>query len=80
MAVAKMAGTRSFLAPRFLNCLVSEAVHTKRQEPLPAPAIEGYEFQFEQQDVEDHIHQLQHKTYQALSQLDDIQILGYKPN
>ncbi len=36
--------------------------------------------QFEQQDVEDHIHQLQHKTYQALSQLDDIQILGYKPN
>ncbi|MCG9543400.1 cysteine desulfurase CsdA [Vibrio sp. Isolate33] len=36
--------------------------------------------QFDQQDVEQHIHQLQQKTYQALNQLDDIQILGYKPN
>ncbi|MEZ9062240.1 MULTISPECIES: cysteine desulfurase CsdA [unclassified Vibrio] len=36
--------------------------------------------QFEQHDVETHIHQLQQKTYQALNQLDDIQVLGYKPN
>ncbi|MFA0060036.1 cysteine desulfurase CsdA [Vibrio cyclitrophicus] len=35
---------------------------------------------FEQHDVETHIHQLQQKTYQALNQLDDIQVLGYKPN
>ncbi|KAA8598577.1 cysteine desulfurase CsdA [Vibrio cyclitrophicus] len=36
--------------------------------------------QFEQHDVETHIHQLQQKTYQALNQLDDIQVLGYKPH
>ncbi|PTP02725.1 cysteine desulfurase CsdA [Vibrio splendidus] len=36
--------------------------------------------QFEQHDVETHIHQLQQKTYQALNQLDDIQVLGYKTN
>ncbi|MEZ8287770.1 cysteine desulfurase CsdA [Vibrio sp. 10N.237.312.B06] len=35
---------------------------------------------FAQQDVENHIHQLQHETYLALSKLDDIQILGYQPN
>ncbi|MEZ9188135.1 cysteine desulfurase CsdA [Vibrio sp. 10N.286.52.F8] len=35
---------------------------------------------FVQQDVENHIHQLQHETYLALSKLDDIQILGYQPN
>ena len=35
---------------------------------------------FAQQDVENHIHQLQHETYLALSQLDDIQVLGYQPN
>ncbi|PTO87410.1 cysteine desulfurase CsdA [Vibrio splendidus] len=35
---------------------------------------------FAQQDVENHIHQLQHKTYLALSKLDDIQVLGYQPN
>ncbi|NOH44735.1 cysteine desulfurase CsdA [Vibrio cyclitrophicus] len=35
---------------------------------------------FEQHDVETHIHQLQQKTYQALNQLDDIHVLGYKPN
>ncbi|MEZ8394647.1 cysteine desulfurase CsdA [Vibrio cyclitrophicus] len=35
---------------------------------------------FEQHDVETHINQLQQKTYQALNQLDDIQVLGYKPN
>ncbi|WP_286295981.1 cysteine desulfurase CsdA [Vibrio apostichopi] len=36
--------------------------------------------QFEQHDVETHIHQLLQKTYQALNQLGDIQVLGYKPN
>ncbi|PMH27051.1 cysteine sulfinate desulfinase [Vibrio lentus] len=36
--------------------------------------------QFEQHDVETHIRQLQQKTYKALNQLDDIQVLGYKPN
>ncbi|MGO2319730.1 MAG: aminotransferase class V-fold PLP-dependent enzyme, partial [Vibrio toranzoniae] len=36
--------------------------------------------QFDPKDVEEHIHQLQQKTYQALNQLDDIQILGYKSN
>ena len=35
---------------------------------------------FAQQNVENHIHQLQHETYLALSKLDDIQILGYQPN
>jgi selenocysteine lyase/cysteine desulfurase len=35
---------------------------------------------FAQQDVENHIHQLQHETYRALSKLDDIQVLGYQPN
>ncbi|MEZ8698949.1 cysteine desulfurase CsdA [Vibrio lentus] len=35
---------------------------------------------FAQQDVENHIHQLQHETYLALSKLDDIQVLGYQPN
>lgn len=35
---------------------------------------------FAQQDVENHIHQLQHETYLALSKLDDIQVLGYQAN
>ncbi|MFS1862184.1 cysteine desulfurase CsdA [Vibrio lentus] len=35
---------------------------------------------FAQKDVENHIHQLQHETYLALSKLDDIQVLGYQPN
>ncbi|MFA0545300.1 cysteine desulfurase CsdA [Vibrio splendidus] len=35
---------------------------------------------FAQQDVENHIHQLQHETYLALSKLNDIQVLGYQPN
>ena len=36
--------------------------------------------QFEQQQVEAHIHQLVDMTYQALSQLDDIEVIGYQPN
>lgn len=36
--------------------------------------------QFEQQQVEAHIHQLVDMTYQALTQLDDIEIIGYQPN
>ncbi|MEF1279534.1 aminotransferase class V-fold PLP-dependent enzyme, partial [Vibrio fortis] len=36
--------------------------------------------QFEQQQVESHIHQLVDMTYQALSQLDDIKVIGYQPN
>ena len=36
--------------------------------------------QFEQQQVETHIHQLVDMTYQALSQLDDIEVIGYQPN
>ncbi|MEZ9331092.1 aminotransferase class V-fold PLP-dependent enzyme, partial [Vibrio breoganii] len=35
---------------------------------------------FAQQDVENHIHQLQNETYLALCKLDDIQVLGYQPN
>ena len=36
--------------------------------------------QFEQQHVEKHIHQLVDMTYQALSQSDDIKVIGYQPN
>ena len=36
--------------------------------------------QFEQQQVKSHIHQLVDMTYQALSQLDDIKVIGYQPN
>ncbi|KAB0286358.1 cysteine desulfurase CsdA [Vibrio fortis] len=36
--------------------------------------------QFEQQQVEKHIHQLVDMTYQALSQLDDIKVIGYQPD
>ena len=36
--------------------------------------------QFEQQQVEAHIHQLVDMTYQALSQWDDIEVIGYQPN
>ena len=36
--------------------------------------------QFEQQQVEKHIHQLVDMTYQALSQLDDIKVIGYQPS
>ncbi|QFT09035.1 cysteine desulfurase CsdA [Vibrio sp. THAF190c] len=36
--------------------------------------------QFEQQQVEKHIHQLVDMTYQALSKLDDIKVIGYQPN
>jgi cysteine sulfinate desulfinase len=44
-----------------------------------AKAIEWYQA-FDHQEMEDHLHALQHKTYQALSQLEDIRILGYQPN
>lgn len=43
-----------------------------------AKAIEWYQG-FDHQEVEDHLHDLQNKTYQALSQMDDIRILGYQP-
>lgn len=36
--------------------------------------------QFEQQQVESHIHQLVDMTYKALSQLDDIKVVGYQPD
>ncbi|WMP09214.1 cysteine desulfurase CsdA [Vibrio parahaemolyticus] len=44
-----------------------------------AKAIEWYQG-FDHHEVEDHLHALQDKTYQALSALDDIHILGYRPN
>ncbi|MGF1752380.1 cysteine desulfurase CsdA [Vibrio makurazakiensis] len=44
-----------------------------------ATAIEWLQT-FDQQAIEAHIHQLQTKTYNALSQLEDINILGYQPN
>lgn len=36
--------------------------------------------QFEQSEVEAHIHHLVGMTYQALSRLDDIDVIGYQPN
>lgn len=36
--------------------------------------------QFEQSEVEAHIHHLVEMTYQALSRLDDIDVIGYQPN
>ncbi|HIF5564424.1 TPA: cysteine desulfurase CsdA [Vibrio parahaemolyticus] len=44
-----------------------------------AKAIEWYQG-FDYHEVEDHLHALQDKAYQALSALDDIHILGYQPN
>ncbi|CAE6914303.1 cysteine desulfurase CsdA [Vibrio sp. B1FLJ16] len=44
-----------------------------------AKAIEWYQG-FDHQEVEEHIHSLQNRAYQALSQLEDIRILGYQPN
>ncbi|HCG8152518.1 TPA: cysteine desulfurase CsdA [Vibrio parahaemolyticus] len=44
-----------------------------------AKAIEWYQG-FDHHEVEDHLHALQDKTYQALNALDDIHILGYQPN
>ncbi|EMH3446127.1 cysteine desulfurase CsdA [Vibrio harveyi] len=44
-----------------------------------AKAIDWYQ-SFDQAAVEAHLHSLQDKVYQALSQLDDIQILGYQPS
>ncbi|EID7757558.1 TPA: cysteine desulfurase CsdA [Vibrio parahaemolyticus] len=44
-----------------------------------AKAIEWYQG-FDHHEVECHLHALQDKTYQALSALDDIHILGYQPN
>ncbi|HCH0920692.1 TPA: cysteine desulfurase CsdA [Vibrio parahaemolyticus] len=44
-----------------------------------AKAIEWYQG-FDHHEVEGHLHALQDKTYQALSALDDIHILGYQPN
>lgn len=44
-----------------------------------AKAIDWYQG-FNQTEVEAHLHSLQYKAYQALSQLDDIQILGYQPS
>ncbi|ADT87939.1 cysteine desulfurase CsdA [Vibrio furnissii] len=41
-------------------------------------AIDWYS-QFARQDVEAHLHHLQTLTYQALSQMDDIRVLGYQP-
>jgi len=43
-----------------------------------AKAIEWYQ-SFDHNKVEAHLHALQDKTYQALSALDDIHILGYQP-
>ena len=42
-------------------------------------AIDWYE-SFDRNDIEDHIHRLQHKTYQALSAIEDIRVLGYQSN
>nr|WP_164684192.1 cysteine desulfurase CsdA [Vibrio maerlii] len=36
--------------------------------------------QFDQRAVEQHIHHLQQKTYNALSNIEDIQVLGYQAN
>ncbi|EIJ2831074.1 cysteine desulfurase CsdA [Vibrio parahaemolyticus] len=44
-----------------------------------AKAIEWYQG-FDHHEVEDHLHALQDKAYQALNALDDIHILGYQPN
>ncbi|CAE6911072.1 Catalyzes the removal of elemental sulfur and selenium atoms from L-cysteine [Vibrio sp. B1FLJ16] len=44
-----------------------------------AKAIEWYQG-FDHQEVEEHLHSLQNRAFQALSQLDDIRILGYQPN
>ncbi|CAM2761253.1 cysteine desulfurase CsdA [Vibrio mytili] len=44
-----------------------------------AKAIEWYQG-FDHQEVEDHLHALQQKAYEALRQLDDIRIIGYQPN
>ncbi|MEX3073852.1 cysteine desulfurase CsdA [Vibrio alginolyticus] len=44
-----------------------------------AKAIEWYQG-FDHQEVEAHLHSLQNRAYQALSQLEDIRILGYQPN
>ncbi|WP_218755344.1 cysteine desulfurase CsdA [Vibrio parahaemolyticus] len=44
-----------------------------------AKAIEWYQG-FDHHEVEDHLHALQDKTYQALKALDEIHILGYQPN
>ncbi|HCH0716972.1 TPA: cysteine desulfurase CsdA [Vibrio parahaemolyticus] len=44
-----------------------------------AKAIEWYQG-FDHHEVEDHLHALQDKAYQALNALDDIHILGYQQN
>ncbi|GEM74025.1 cysteine desulfurase CsdA [Vibrio sagamiensis] len=44
-----------------------------------AKAVEWYQ-SFDQQEVESHLHTLQNKAYLALSQLEDIRILGYQPH
>lgn len=44
-----------------------------------ATAIDWY-CGFERAEVEAHLHQLQHTTYQALLQLEDIKVLGYQPD
>ncbi len=44
-----------------------------------AKAIEWYQG-FDHQEVEEHLHSLQNRAYQALSQLEDIRVLGYQPN
>ncbi|MDW6001668.1 cysteine desulfurase CsdA [Vibrio mangrovi] len=44
-----------------------------------AEAIRWYQsFDFTQ--IEQHLHQLQHMTYQALSQHEEIRVIGYQPN
>ncbi|MCA0934722.1 cysteine desulfurase CsdA [Vibrio alginolyticus] len=44
-----------------------------------AKAIEWYQ-RFDHQEMEEHLHSLQNRACQALSQLEDIRILGYQPN
>ncbi|EHA1125244.1 cysteine desulfurase CsdA [Vibrio navarrensis] len=44
-----------------------------------AKAIEWYQ-DFERQEVEAHLHQLQTATYQALVNIDDIRVIGYQAN
>lgn len=44
-----------------------------------AKAIAWYQA-FDRDEVESHLHQLQHATYQALSEMEEIRIIGYQPN
>ncbi|QMV15266.1 cysteine desulfurase CsdA [Vibrio spartinae] len=44
-----------------------------------AEAIRWYQ-SFTIEDREQHLHQLQHAAYQALSQYEDVRVIGYQPN